>query len=384
MFYIEHLLKKYGQALKREAKPESDVVSIKFKPGTKPEPKLSDNELSEVNSMIDKVSQAKPIPISLYKPETRIKERMAGKAIRDVRAGKAKPMHPLAAEGLKKDPLLRKEYLRNVGEAPDPRTRRAPAPRKPTTKEIMWNIPKTYWKGKLSEDRMSFFNNAIEKISVGPRKSRLTHSFKTPSLAPKTPSLELTREQKREIRFKAIGTVAKRRYGKAREKFWDVPKTYWKSKLSEDKAEFDVPTILEKIGAAPNLVETAKELERLSEEASRKTLLGFWQRLGRAAMSAKILATPEVRSEMMRERGLAGAAIGAPLGGLVGYAVRPSMAGTLAGAAIGGIGVGTLGAYLAKRKSQRAAELLKDPAAQRALVSELVKSMQERRPAELL
>ena len=112
--------------------------------------------------------------------------------------------------------------------------------------------------------------------------------------------------------------------------------------------------------------------------------MDFWQRLGRAALSAKIMATPQVRRGMMKEKAIAGGAIGAPIGGLVGYAVKPTMGGTLAGAAIGGIGAGTLGAYLAKRKSDKAKALLKDPMAQRALVSELARSIREKRPAELL
>jgi hypothetical protein len=421
MFYLEHLLKKYGRASRKETKPEGGVVSVKFKPGKEPkkEPvketidlatgkphratyapggpkaempvevkamkkvkekvwdipaafwkkKLSEDELSKVNDTIDKVAQG---PM--------IEEHLARKAIANVRAGKAKPMNPLAAEGLRKEPILRKEYLRAVGQ-PRPEERRSPAPRKPTPKDVFLNIPKTYWKKKLSEDGMSFLDNAIEKIA----KKRYSAAAKERMgvRAPGTPQkVEDTYEAIKDDP-KAMKQIRERKY-KGRSPKSSAAAIAWSSYKKSKKANYDVPTILEKIGAAPNLVETAKELERLSEEAGRKTLLDFWQRLGRAAMSAKILATPEVRSEMMRERGLAGAAIGAPLGGLIGYAAKPGLTGALTGAAIGAAGAGTLGAYLARRKSQRAAQLLKDPAAQRALVSELARSIQERRPAELL
>lgn len=355
MFYLEHLIKKYGQVKKEEVKPRDSVVSVTYKSGMEPKSKplqktidittekpvswkkkLSENELSKVNSVIDKVSQ----DIGSPQLKGRVEEMMAGKAVANVLEGKAKAMHPLAAQGLKKNPQLRKTYLRSVGEEPRPGSLRAPAPRKPTTKEIMWDIPKTYWKGKLSEDRMSFLNSAMNKIA----KKR----YKCGSPKAGAASIE------------------------------------WVGDEKSKKAEFSVPEILEKIGADPNLVETARTLESLSEQMGRKTMLDFWQRLGRAALSAKLYASDPVRKEMMRERGITGAALGAPLGGLIGYSVRPTIGGALTGAAVGGVGGATLGSLLAHRKSIAAKKLLEDPLAQRALVEELASAIREKRPAQLV
>ena len=387
MFYLEYLLKKYGQAIKKETKPRDSVVSVKFKPGMKPEPK-------PLQETID--------------VET-------GKPFRSTYAlGGPKVKTPLDVKVMKK------------------------------VKEKVWDIPSGFWKKKLSDDELDEVNSMIEKLSQGMSGSGKTPKVKPPKDTPKKPKLSPPFKKPLEFRVtkkpyiiirppkesenmyldKAIEKIAKKRYtAAAKERMGvrakgtpqKVEETYeairedpksrkwirehpykgrkpkartasiaWAGYKKSKKANYDVPVILEKIGAGPDLVSTAKELERLSETAGRKTLLDFWQRLGRAALSAKLYASDPVRREMMRERAVAGAAIGAPIGGLVGYAVKPTIGGTLAGAAIGGIGVGTLGALLARRKSERAKSLLRDPMAQRALVSELARSIREKRPAELV
>jgi len=137
--------------------------------------------------------------------------------------------------------------------------------------------------------------------------------------------------------------------------------------------------VLEKIGANPDLVDVAQSLEDLSEASSRQTLLGFWDRLGRAAMSAQIYAQPEIQRQMMLERGAGGAVLGGTLGALVGGGLgmatdHGGMRGALEGAAAGTIAGGGLGAYLARRKSMEARRLLENPAAKKALVEKLYRS----------
>lgn len=151
----------------------------------------------------------------------------------------------------------------------------------------------------------------------------------------------------------------------------------------KSKSGIGAPEILEKMGAGPDVVDVARSLEEMSESASKATLLGFWDRLARAAMAAKIYADPGVRKKLMIEQAISGAPVGAAIGGLAGYGLRGgtgAAVGTLAGGALGA-GVGAL---MARRKSRQAEELLKDPLAQKALVSKLYESIRAGEPAQLI
>lgn len=163
----------------------------------------------------------------------------------------------------------------------------------------------------------------------------------------------------------------------------NIKKKKSEKKDSEKKADYLPSEVLEKIGASPDLVDVAKSLEQQSEAASRATMLGYWDRLARAAAAAQIYASPQAQRQMMIERGGAGAVTGAGLGALVGAGLRGTK-GALVGGGVGAVGGAGVGAYLGRRKSVKARELLAQPEAQHALLSSLAKSIQTGKSVQLM